>query len=177
MSSSESEVEDEEDEEDEDDFIFFSNNSSRKTKSPKIAVPLPCFQTQTKGTNKASALVSPETPKSSLLPEPVLRTPMRTLSLAREFSPYRSEQSSSAEDVAGTTLYRGSTRKTPLETTNTLKTLTTKMTSNKKPNETVIPKILGLTQLKPSTSPGNGSDNENWILHYLPYSTLFFAWL
>ncbi len=116
MSSSESEVEDEED--DEDDIIFPSSNSFWKTKSPRNAVSMPSFKTPTTVTNKVSELISPKTSKFRLLPEPVplLRTPRRTLTLVKELSPNRVEQSiSDAEDVADTDLYKRSQKKTQLK--------------------------------------------------------------
>ncbi|XP_046447115.1 nucleolar and coiled-body phosphoprotein 1-like isoform X2 [Daphnia pulex] len=83
LSSSESEVGDEEDDEDDNNFL-----SRQKTKSPKIAVPKPTFNTPATVVNKVSELGTPKTSKFRLLPEPVLppRTPRRTLTLAKESS-------------------------------------------------------------------------------------------
>jgi hypothetical protein len=105
-------VEDEDD--DEDDNIFLSR---QKTKSHKISVPSPTFKTQASVANKVSELGTPKTSKFRFLPEPVPppRTPRRTLTLVKESSPNRVEQSTSIpEEVANAELHKRSQKETPL---------------------------------------------------------------
>jgi hypothetical protein len=109
-------VEDEEHDEDdgEDDNIFLSR---QKTKSHKISVPSPTFKTQASVANKVSELGTPKTSKFRFLPEPVPppRTPRRTLTLVKESSPNRVEQSTSIpEEVANAELHKRSQKETPL---------------------------------------------------------------
>ncbi|XP_046447111.1 nucleolar protein dao-5-like isoform X6 [Daphnia pulex] len=109
-------VEDEEHDEDdgEDDNIFLS---PQKTKSHKISVPSATLKTPASVANKVSELGTPKTSKFRFLPEPVPppRTPRRTLTLVKESSPNRVEQSISIpEDVANAELHKRSQKETPL---------------------------------------------------------------
>lgn len=162
-SSSESEEEDDDD----DNFIFPSKNLSRKTTSPKIAALLDIFQTPTVGISKVSKLTSPKSNTLASSSVPLLPTPRRSRSLAKQFLLNKDELSETAEDVADTeeNIKRTSPKKTPLKTTPASKIATPERISNTRLRNAVIPKQVGLTQLSPSTSlglpPHNRNDNFN----------------